>query len=420
MVEIIAKHNFWNNEEINTGFIRERYQSKIISYLDNSLVKVLVGQRRVGKSYIMRMLIDYLLKTRDISPKNILYINKEIYDFDFINTAQSLDNIVKTYTETINPTGKIYIFIDEIQEIAGWEKVVNSLSQDYLKKYEIFISGSNSNLLSKELATYLSGRYIQFEILPFSYKEYLNYYKLDNTKSNFLEYLKNGGMPETLRLSGNELIRNYLEQLLNSIILKDIVTRYNIRDAALLERLVFYIIDSSGSLFSVNRIVNYFNSHKIKTNNETVGNYLKFIEDTFFIHSLERYDIKGKSILASDKKYYLNDTGFKFYLTSSFNMNIGRFLENLVYLHLRRFHYRIFIGKIAENEIDFIAEKDGNKKYIQVTYLLSDESIIKREFGNLSLINDNYEKIVLSLDDVEMGNLNGIKHMKIWEFLFSM
>jgi len=416
MFEIIEKYNFWDNQIIKTGFIRDFYLNKILPYIDNPLIKVLIGQRRVGKSYIMRMIIDKLIK-RNINPKNILYINKDIFDLDFIKDGESLKQVISEYKTKLKIQGKIYIFIDEIQEIKEWEKIINSLSQDYIDQYDIYISGSNSNLLSKELSTYISGRYVLFEIFPFGYKEYLSFLHLENNKLSFIEYLKNGGMPETLYLSDYELKRNYINALKDSIILKDIIHRHNIRDSFLLEHLINFLIDSTGSFFSINKIVNYLSSNKIKTNNETIGNYTKFIEDTFLIHGIDKYDIKGKEILSSEKKYYLNDLSFKYFLTSSFDYNISRYLENIIFIHLKRNGYKLYIGKIKEKEIDFIAEKDKEKMYLQVCYILSDQSIIDREFGNLALIKDNYEKYIISMDDINFGNKEGIKHILAWDFL---
>ncbi len=417
MFEIIEKYNFWNDTVSYNGFIRKSYLNAIAPYLDNRLVKVIAGQRRVGKSTIAKMLIHYLIKDKGVNPFNILYINKDIYELEFINDDKVLFSVIQQYHERLKPQGRVYIFIDEIQEITGWEKVVNSLSQDFVVEYEVFITGSNSKLLSNELSSYLTGRFIQFEVLPFDYTEYTEYFGLAKNKQTLLQYLQNGGMPETFQLPNEDIKKNYLNQLKDSIVLKDIAARYKIRDVQLLGNCIDYLIDSVGSMFSVNSIVHYLNSHKIKTNNETLGSYIQYIEDTFLVHSIRKYDLKGKELMLNEKKYYLNDLGFKFALHSGFDFSIGKYLENLVYLHLKRSGYTIYIGRISGREVDFIAENSHEKKYIQVCYALTDDTVIDREFGSLELIDDNYEKIVLSLDDIALGNRKGIKHQLLYDFL---
>lgn len=417
MFETIDKFNFWNNPLISSGLKRNFYLDKIVPYIGNRLIKVIVGQRRVGKSCILRMIINHLINELSVNKNNILYINKDLYELEFIKNAAILIDIINEYKKRLKPAGRIYIFLDEIQEISEWEKAVNSLSQDFTTEYELFITGSNSNLLSKELGTYLTGRYINFEIFPFSFSEYSAFYEIKEKKTLFLTYLKDGGLPELQHLKEDELKRNYIESLKDSIILKDIVARYKIRDAAILETLINFLIDSIGSYFSINKIVNFLNSNKIKANNETISNYLKYIEDSFLIHSIEKYDIKGKEILLNEKKFYLNDIGFKYYLNGGINFNASRYLENIVFLYLKRTGFKVTVGRIKDKEIDFIAEKNKEIKYIQVCYLLSDESVIEREFGNLEMIDDNYEKIVLSLDEINFGNRKGIKHIPVWEFI---
>lgn len=416
MFEILVQNNFWNDEVVGFGYIREMYLAKLESYLDNNLVKVLLGQRRVGKSYILRMLINYLLTKRDVNPHNILYINMDLIDFNFINDSQSLINTIKLYRSTLKPEGKIYLLLDEIQEIEGWEKGINSLSQQYKEQYEIFITGSNANLLSSELSTYLSGRYVSFEVFPFGYGEYCGIKKLEKNKNSFINYLKNGGMPELYSLNSLELQQNYITSLKDSIVLRDIIQKNNIRDIVLLRKLVDFLIDSVGSPFSVNSVVKVLINSGYKTNNETVGNYLTFIKEAYFIHDTIRYDLKGKRILKGEKKYYLNDMAFKYYLSSSFDFGTGRYLENIIFMELKRQQFNVYTGQVDGKEIDFIAEKNGEKKYVQVTYLLADENVINREFGNLELIKDNYEKLVISMDDINMGNRDGIKHISAWDF----
>ncbi len=413
----IREFNFWNNEPIKSGYFRESYINAFSKYLNNSLVKVILGQRRVGKSTLLRMLMECLIKREGVPPENILFINKDIHALDFIIDSQELQKVVDEYHKVINPQGKIFVFLDEVQEIKNWEKIVNSLSQDYTRDYELFITGSNAQLLSTELSTYLSGRYIRFEVFPFSYKEFLGIKSLDLGKPSFIEYLKSGGMPETYNLMDDEIKTNYFTGLRDSIVLKDIVQRHNIRDIYLLEKLIAFLTDSTGSYFSINSMVNYLKSAGYKTNGETVGAYLGYLKNAYFIHESVRYDIQGKKILDGERKFYLNDLGFKYFLSSPFEFGISKYLENAVYLHLKRMGYAVNVGKIKGKEIDFIAEKEKEKLYIQVVYLLADESVIEREFGNLERINDNYEKIVVSMDELNLGSRKGIKHVNAWEFM---
>jgi predicted AAA+ superfamily ATPase len=417
MMDILKKYNFWDNEIIKTGYYRKIYTGKIAGYLNNKLVKVILGQRRVGKSYLLRMIISHLIEKEGVPRKNILYINMDIAELDFISSNEVLLAAVNEYRASMKPEGKVYIFLDEVQEIRNWEKVVNSFSQDYTSEYEVFITGSNANLLSTELSTYLSGRYICFEVFPFSYEEYIGFIGLERNRESFISYLKNGGIPESCNFEDVEIKKNYLLNLKDSIVLKDIVRRHNVRDVYLLEKLLNFMIDSIGSLFSVNSVVNHLRSSGYKANSDTIGNYIDYLKEAYFLHEVDRYDIKGKRILSGDKKYYLNDLGFKYFPSSSFEFGVGKYLENLVYLDLRRKGYRVYSGTFRDKEIDFIAEKDNTKKYIQVCYLLADESVVEREFGNLAAIDDHFEKIVVSLDELNLGNRNGIIHRNAWEFI---
>lgn len=416
MFESVKKYNFWNKEEIKFGFQRDLYIKNISKCIGNSLIKVLLGQRRSGKSYILRMLINSLTE-QGIKRKNILYMNKDIRELDFINDAESLLNIIKEYRKKLNPQGKVFLFLDEIQEIKGWEKAVNSLSQNYVDEYEVFITGSNARLLSTELSTYLAGRYISFEIFPFSYSEYTSFKKIDKGRESFIEYMQNGGIPENCKLKEHEVKRNYISSLKDSIVLRDIVERHDIRDVYFLKKLITFMIDSIGSFFSLSSIVNYMKSNGFTISLTTLGNYLSFMQQAYFIHEVPQFSIKGKRILSGEKKYYLNDPAFRFFLSSSFDPSPGKYLENCVFLHLKREGYSIFVGKHGNREIDFIAERNDQKMYIQVAHLLTDEKTIEREFGNLEKINDNYPKLVVSMDDISFGNKSGIQHVQAWNWI---
>jgi len=417
MIEILRSVNFGDDRPVSVGFVRHGYLERFSSYLGNHLVKVVLGQRRVGKSYLLRMLIQHLMSERGVRPENILYINKDLHVLDFIDSDTKLMEAIRQYREAMSPEGRIYILLDEVQEINGWEKAVNSLCQDYTREYEVFITGSNANLLSTELSTYLGGRYITFEIFPFSYQEFLGFHGLECSRESLITYLKAGGMPESYALQDQEARRNYFVSLHDSIVLRDIVQRRKVRDIYLLERLILLLIDSTGSYFSINSVVKYLKSAGYKTNSETIGTYIHYLKSAYFIHESPRYDIQGKRQLGGERKFYINDLGFKFYLSSSFDFSIGKFLENAVYLHLRRQGYTVFTGKLRDKEIDFIAEKENSRIYLQVAYILPDEKVIEREFGNLARIRDHYPKKVDSLDDAYLGSRDGIEHVPAWEFM---
>ena len=413
MLENIKKYNYWENEKPVIGYERTTYLNRIKKYIGNNLVKVIVGQRRVGKSYLMRQVIHLLLK-QQVNPRNIFYFNKEYLAFDEISGYNDLNNLIEEYFKEIKPNGKIYLFFDEIQQIHEWEKLVNSYSQDYTGSYEIFISGSNSKILSGELATYLSGRYIQFEVLSFSFNEYCGYYNLPSNRDSYVKYLQEGGMPELFNLPDEESKMHYISSLRDTIILRDIVDRYKIKDSVLLEDLFKFITNNTASLFSINNIVNYLSSSKRKTNYETISNYLEFLKNAFLVYECERFDIRCKSLLTGERKYYLNDLSFYNYLYPGFRHGAGYMLENIIYLHYRRFGYKIYTGIIKGREVDFVLQKGEEMNYVQVCYLLKDASTIEREFNSLKSIMDNHKKIVVSMDDIALKNNEGIKHQLAW------
>jgi predicted AAA+ superfamily ATPase len=362
----------------------------------------------------LRQIISALIKN-GVNPKNTFYLNKELIEFDDIKTHKQLFDLVNLYKKNLKVKGKTYLFFDEIQEISQWEKTVNSLSQNHKEECEIFITGSNSKMLSSELATYLSGRYVAFEIFPFSFNEFTASRNLPKNKESFLLYMKTGGLPELLNLPDEETKSHYISSLKDTIMLRDIVERRGIKDVQLLENTFKFIADNIGSLFSTNAIVNYLESHQVKTNHETISNYVQYLVQSFLAHCAERYDIKGKEIFSAGKKYYLNDLAFKNYFSSSFSYGLGKQLENIIYLHYRRLGYSVYVGSISGEEVDFVLEKDGEKKYIQVAYTLSNKKTADREFRSLEKIKDSFEKAIISLDDAPLGNKNGIRHICAWE-----
>lgn len=410
---ILRSYNFWDGRMPNLGFFRKDYVEKLMKYTNNRLIKIITGQRRVGKSYIMRQIISELIKS-GVDGRQIFYFNKEVFAFESINTANQLSELIQLFEKEISGSDKKYIFIDEVQDIKNWEKLISSLSQDYNVEYEVFITGSNSNLLSGELATLLSGRYVQFEVMSFSYIEYIEYLNLSQNRDSYLQYLKSGGLPELFHLPEEELKMHYISSLKDTIVLRDIVQRYKIKDVFLLENLFKYLVDNIGNLYSVNALTKFLIGQKIKTNNETLGSYLEFLKNTYLVHGVERYDIKGKAILSGLQKVYLNDLAFR-NLLSSFSVGWGQQLENAVYLFFRSKGFKIYVGGINAQEIDFVVEKNNKIMYVQVAQEVSNEQLVKREFGNLELIRDNYQKIVVSLDEQKWGNRNGIEHVLAWE-----
>lgn len=412
--EALNKYNLWEGQSLPIGYSRADYTQKIDSYIGNRLVKVLVGQRRVGKSYILRQLAMRLIES-GVDKKNIFFLNKEFSDFGFVKTYTDLDELVKLYKQQIKPNGRIYLFIDEIQSIKGWEHIINSYSQDYVDEYEVFISGSNSKMLSGELATLLSGRYVDFEILPLSYGEYLGITHKEDIKQSYIEYMQTGGMPELFLLSNDEVKRNYIEALKDTVLLKDIIQRYNIKDTKLLEDIVVYLINNASNLLSVRNIANYFRSSGRKTSYDTVSAYIGYIENTYLIHRVERFNIRGKETIAGNCKFYANDLSFNNYLYQGFGYGVGYMLENLVYLELIRNGYNIYVGAIKDKEVDFVAIKGDRTIYIQATYMLIDKQTIEREYLPLEAIDDSFEKIVVSLDDIAQPSRGGIRNIQAWK-----
>ena len=409
----IKKYNFWDENTTELGFYRTNYADKIFTYTGNRLIKVLIGQRRTGKSYILRQLANKLIYN-GVERKNILYINKEYTDFDFIGNYTDLENFVKFYKKKQRVNGKIFLFIDEIQNITGWEHFVNAYSQDFVEEYEIFITGSNSKMLSGELATLLSGRYVEFEIFPFSFSEYLGILKQERTRQNFIDYMESGGLPELFNLQNDEIRRNYVSAIKDTVFLRDIIQRYSIKEPKLLEDVFVFLVNNAANMVSITNIVKYFKSLGRKTTYDTVSAYIGYMEDAFLVHKSERYDIRGKNTISGNAKYYINDLAYKNYLYTGFGYGIGYKLENLVYLNLKRAGYHVFTGVFREKEVDFVALKDDNVLYVQTAYLLIDEETIAREYSPLESITDNYEKIVVSLDEIQFPQKNGIKHEQIW------
>lgn len=412
-IETLKRYNLWDSASFDWGYIRNEYVDKITGMVGNRLIKVLVGQRRSGKSYILRQIAKQLIDN-GIKPENTLFINREFTDFDFLKTYKELDSLIKLYKKELTPSGKVYIFIDEVQLIEGWEKVVNSYSQDFSESYELFISGSNSKMLSGKLATLLSGRYVSFEIFPYSYSEYIGITGQESDRKSYIEYMNSGGLPELFMLQKPEFKRNYVSAIKDTVLLHDIIQRNNIRDPKLLEDIFVFLVNNASNLISIPNIVNYFKKQNRKTSYDAVSTYIGYIEDTFLIHRCDRYDIKGKDTLSGNAKFYINDLAYKNYLYPGYGYGLGFLVENLIYLELCRAGFDVYVGALRNKEVDFVAKKADRIIYLQSTYMLSEESTIEREYTALHAIDDNYEKVVVSLDEITLPLREGIKHVQAW------
>lgn len=413
-LKLISKYNIWNGNEIDCGFKRLSYLKKIMSVSGNRLVKVLTGQRRTGKSYILRQILMNLVNN-GTDRHNILYVSKEYLDFDFLNDYTDLESLYRLYLEEFKPQGRIYLFLDEIQNIIGWERFVNSHSQDFTEECEIFVTGSNSRMLSTELATLLSGRYVVIPIFTFGYNEYLNIVNQEIGRESYRQYLMLGGLPELMNFKSDEGRNYYVASVKDTIILRDIIQRrQNIRDAQLLDDLFKYLICNASNPISIQNIVKYYKGRQRIVAYETIANYIKYITESYLLHPVMQYNIKGKSIAESPYKYYANDLSYKNYLYSGIGYGLGYMLENTVYLELRRFGYTVYAGELKNKEIDFVAVKDDRKIYIQTSLSVEDDTTRIREYESLMAISDNYEKWVVTLDDIQMPMIEGIRHIQAW------
>lgn len=397
---------------------RESYMARIRPFIGNELIKVLTGLRRSGKS-VMLDLIREELSEAGVFDKQFISFNFEEMSNAPLNTAETLREEILKRAQDID--GKIYLFFDEIQEVSEWERCVNSLRVEL--DCDIYITGSNARLLSGELATNLAGRYVEFVIYPFSFAEFSELYQdvIGNTPQNevFTKYLTIGGMPYLSNLRyAEQPSHQYLQDLYNSVVLKDVVKRNSIRDVDLLERIIAYITTNVGTIFSATSIANYFKSEKRTVATDTILNYIKACEDAYLFYRVRRQDLQGKKILASNEKYYIADHGIREAVFGGNMRDINLVLENIVFMELLRRRYDVTVGKASTKEIDFVCEKQGQKLYIQVSYLLASEETIDREFGAYSTIRDNFPKYVVSLDDFDMSR-NGIKHMNVRDFLLA-
>lgn len=397
---------------------RESYMARIRPFIDGDLIKVLTGIRRSGKSVMLELIKDEL-RARGVTEEQLVAFNFEDMRNAQLCTAEALHDELVRCAASIK--GKIYFFFDEIQEVERWERCVNSLRVEM--DCDIYITGSNAKLLSGELATYLAGRYVEFIIYPFSFSEFLAlYHSVEpdaDTRTCFDRYLTFGGMPYLANLRFDETAcRQYLRDLFNSVELKDIVKRNNVRDVDMLERIIAYVTANIGTTFSSTAISKYLKNEGRRVSPETVLNYLKACSDAFLFYQVRRQDLQGKKILTVNEKYYVADHGIREAVIGGNMRDINLVLENIVFMEALRRGYSVTVGKVGEREIDFVCERHGEKCYIQVTYLLAAEETVQREFGVYEHVQDNFPKYVVSLDEFDMSR-NGVRHYNIRDFLLA-
>lgn len=394
---------------------RPIYLEKIIDYKDtNGIIKIITGIRRSGKSTLFNLYQNYLLEN-GVEQEQIISINFESMENESLLDYKNLyEHIKSKLTTKMN-----YIFLDEVQNVAKFQRVLTSFYS--MDNVDLYITGSNAYLLSGELATTLSGRYIQIQMYPLSFKEYLSALEeKTNFKEKFSMYTKYGAFPNVLRFKKEEQILEYLESIYNAVVLKDVIQRAEIRDVGRLEKLILFIFNNIGSLTSINNIKNQMANDGFKLNISTIENYMTALINSFIIHRVSRYDINGKELLKTIDKYYVADTGLRYYLLRSDGKNRGHLLENIIYLELLRRGYKVYVGKINTIEVDFIAEKNDERIYFQVCETMIGEETRERELKPLKMIKDSFEKIVLSMDEVFLGsNEDGIKHKNIIEWLIN-
>ncbi|WP_207646669.1 ATP-binding protein [Tindallia magadiensis] len=386
---------------------REKYMKEIRSVLGKQVIKVLLGMRRVGKSTLLLQIQEELI-SEGIMPDQMISVNFEWMEFEALKDYKALNKYIE---DKMTDGKKYYVFLDEVQEVDGFEKVVNSLNAK--GQAEIFITGSNSKLLSGELATYLTGRFYTIEVYPFSFGEL--YHQRESLDEGFLEYITMGGLPGIFQFDSQRTAKNYLLDMYQSILFRDIVERNRIRDVNLFKQFMLYLMNNVSQIFSAGTITRYLKNEGRKLSRETIYQYIEAAKNAYLIYGVPRYNIRGKELMKTNEKYFINDVGIRNLFFDN-EKDIGQVLENIVYLELRRRGYEIYIGKLDDREVDFIVIDGESKTYIQVTYLLAEETTIEREFSVLEAIDDNYPKMVISMDRVNRSR-NGIIHKNIVDFL---
>lgn len=395
---------------------RQNYVDHILKYMGKGLIIALTGQRRVGKSYVVRQLVQELLANNPQA--NIVYINKEKTKFNDIQNAGDLSR----YLEGKFIDGRDnYLLIDEVQDIDGFENVLRSLNAD--EECQIVVTGSNAKMLSSELSTYLGGRYIEIHVQSLSYREFLTFHNLEDSDESLQLYLGFGGLPHLYRLGldNEDMVWEYIQNIYNTIVLKDVVQREGLRNVTMFENLMSFVSDNTGQLVSATSLSKYLKSQQINLQPLTAINYLKSASNAYIVNKVPRYDIHGKRLLETNDKYYFEDLGVRNLLAGpDRTADIEKVMENAVYLHLKNLGYKISIGTLPNGEVDFVAEKDGRTIYLQVAYLIADESTMEREFGNLLAIQDNYPKYVVSMNPMTRSqDYEGIRHLTLRRFLMT-
>lgn len=390
---------------------RENYLNELKSFKEKDLIKVVTGIRRCGKSTLFDLYMDYLLSI-GIDKEQIIHINFEDGDYEFITNYKELYEYVKS---KLVPDKMNYVFLDEVQNIEMFQKAVDSL---YVKKnVDLYITGSNAYLLSGDLATLLSGRYVEIKMLPLSFKEYISYVGEGDLLKKYSDYTVKGSLPYILSLDNSKEIRAYYDGVYNSILIKDIASRKGINDLQMLDSVIKYMFDIVGSICSSTNIANTMTSAGRKISVPTVESYLNALVDAFVLYRVNRYDVKGKQYLTTGVKYYLSDTGLRFYLLGSKKVDEGHILENIVYLELLRRGYEVYVGKYDDREVDFIAINEKGEEYYQVAYTVREENTLKRELASLENINDHNPKYLLTMDLTPYTSHNGIKQINVLDWL---
>ncbi|NMB49722.1 MAG: ATP-binding protein [Bacteroidales bacterium] len=397
---------------------RDSYIAQLENFIDKPFIKIITGIRRSGKSTILKLFSERLA-AKGVLPGQIIYINFESFVYSDLRTAENLYNYLAS---ELKISERNYLLLDEIQEVKEWEKCINSLLVDF--DVDIYLTGSNSHLLSSELATYLAGRYVEIPVYTLSFKEYLRFRsnssntEESNNKEEFVRYLRLGGFP-AIHIADytEESAYKIVFDIYSSIILRDTVQRYNIRDVELLERVVRYVFDNIGNTFSGKNVADYFKSQQRKIDINTVYNYLNALEGAYIIYRVPRYDVKGKEILKTQEKFYLSDVSLLYATMGYKDQMVSGILENIVFLELKRKNYAVYTGKSDSREIDFIAEKQGKKLYVQVAYKLESRETVDREFSPLLNIKDQYPKYVVTMDDFWKETVEGVQHFYISDFL---
>lgn len=394
---------------------REEYLNELIRWKDKDLIKVVTGIRRCGKSTLFDLFIDYL-KMSGVKSNQIIYINLEDADYDF----KDYKELYHFINDKIVSEDNFYVFLDEVQNVPGFQRAVDSL---YIKKnVDVYITGSNAYILSGELATLLSGRYIEIKMLPLSFKEYVSAFDNNNYQQLFLDYMRNGGMPGNINILKSNVndLDKYLDGIFSTIVYKDIMARNNITDKLLLESVIKYIFDSTGSPISIKKISDTLTSKGISTSNHTVENYITALLESFLVYKAERFDVKGKNLLARDYKYYVVDSGLRSYLLGKkADSDMGHILENIVYLELLRRGYKVYVGKVDDLEVDFVAENRDGLRYYQVALTVRDEKVLERELRSLQKTGDHYPKTLLTLDMDLETDYDGIRKVNVVDWLLS-